>query len=305
MLEDLLQRWRDEQGDTWVLALVRVALGVMLLLSAVRSASDLAAGYFGDAFHWPLLPEALVPSRPVYVALVAAQLVLALLVVAGPRSRDALLASATLGAYVLFCDRLGFHNNRWALFLYAALLAFSPCDRFLCLGKARSGAAGPLWAARLAQLQVSLVYVASGGSKLLDPDWRSGRVLLERFHLYGGQAVAAGVPSSIVDALSHPTVAALLAALAIGTELFLAFGLWAPRTRAFALCWGLWFHLTIEATSRVESFTWLTVAMYALFVTPAVRNGMRGLARRRALSLPFWLPLFVLATVTRKPTRFD
>ena len=48
-------------------------------------------------------------------------------------------------------------------------------------------------------------------------------------------------------------------------------GLWPRRTRAFALWWGVWFHLTIEATSRVESFTWLTLAMYALFATPDAR----------------------------------
>jgi hypothetical protein len=300
-----LGRWRDEEGDLHVLGLVRVAVGALLLANAVRAARELASGYFGDAFHWPLLPESLVPSRPVYGALVAAQLVLALLVVAGPRARDALLASALLGAYVLFCDRLGFHNNRWALFLDAALLAFSPCDRRVRLGKTTGPATGPLWAARLAQAQVSLVYLASGGSKLLDPDWRSGQVLLERFHLYGGQAVAAGVPSALVDALSRPPVTALLAALAIATELFLSAGLWLPRARLFALAWGLWFHLSIEATSRVEGFTWLTVAMYALFVTPEVRARLTALVRRAPLTFPFVLPLWLLAMATRRPRRFD
>ena len=38
----------------------------------------------------------------------------------------------------------------------------------------------------------------------------------------------------------------------------------------FALWWGTWFHLTIEITSPVETFTWLTLAMYALFATPDV-----------------------------------
>ena len=305
MVTTFLRRWRDEEGDLYVLGLVRVVIGVLLLASSVRAAYDLRWGYFGDAFHWPLLPESLVPSRPVYGALVAAQLVLALLVVAGPRARDALLASALLGAYVLFCDRLGFHHNRWALFLDAALLAFSPCDRRVRLGKAAGPATGALWAARLAQAQVSLVYLASGGSKLLDPDWRSGQVLLERFHLYGGQAVAAGVPSALVDTMTQPSVTSALAALAIGTELFLSAGLWLPRARLFALAWGPWFHLSIEATSRVEGFTWLTVAMYALFVTPEVRARLTALLRRVPLTFPLVLPLWLLANATRRPRRFD
>lgn len=280
-MTDLLRRWRDEEGDLHVLGVVRVAVGVLLVANAIRAARDLASGYFGDAFHWPLLPESLVPSRTVYVALVGAQLVLALLVVAGPRARDALLASALLGAYVLFCDRLGFHNNRWALFLDAGLLALSPCDCRVRLGKPPGPPTGPLWAARLAQAQVSVVYLASGGSKLLDPDWRAGRVLLERLHLYGHQAVEAGIPGGIVDAVSRPGVTALLAAAAIGTELFLAVGLWARRTHRFAIAWGIGFHLTIEVTSRVEGFTWLTLAMYALFLTDDDRAAIARWLRRR------------------------
>ena len=60
-------------------------------------------------------------------------------------------------------------------------------------------------------------------------------------------------------------------------------GLWLPATRVAALWWGVWFHLTIEATSRVEGFTWLTLAMYALFVTPDVRARTLYCDRSRAL----------------------
>jgi hypothetical protein len=266
-----LRRWRDEQGDVTVLGAVRVALGLLLLANALRAAGELRLGYFGDAFHWPLLPEALVASRSVYSALVLAQLVLAVLVVVGPRARDALLASALLGTYVLLCDRLEYHHNRWALFGYAALLSFAPCDRTFRVNAPPGPRVGPLWAARLAQLQVSIIYLASGGSKLLDPDWRSGRVMLERFHLYAQRESVSGIVQGLLEQGSRPGVAGLLAALAIATELFLAVGLWSRRTRTFALAWGVLFHLAIEATSRVEGFTWLTLAVYALFLTPDMR----------------------------------
>jgi hypothetical protein len=266
-----LRRWRDEQGDVRVLGAVRVALGLLLLANALRAASELRHGYFGDAFHWPILPEALVPSRGVYSALVLGQLVLAVLVVVGLRARDALFASALLGAYVLLCDRLEFHHNRWALFCYGALLSLAPCDRSFCVARVTGMPIGPLWATRLAQLQVSIIYLASGGSKLLDPDWRSGRVLLERLHLYAQGSGETGLVAWLVEHVAHPEVTGLLAAMAIATELFLSVGLWSRRTRVFALGWGVCFHLTIEATSRVEGFTWLTLAVYALFLTPDVR----------------------------------
>lgn len=272
--------WLDEEGDVTLLGLVRVAFGLLLAANAVRALRELARGYFGDFFHWPLPPEALVPSRSVYAALVAMQLVLALLVVAGRwRAREALLASALLGTYVLLCDRLQFHHNRWALFCQAFLLSFAPCDRSFRLGARlpRLPRIGPLWAARLVGLQLSIIYLASGGSKLLDPDWRSGVVLLERFHLYASQAIAAGVPAGVMDALAHPAMASILAKGAIATELFLAFGLWPSRTRRLALCWGAGFHLAIEATSRVEGFTWVVLASYLVFVRSS-RRGRRGSA---------------------------
>jgi hypothetical protein len=296
-----IRRWRDELGDTYVLGAVRVALGLLLFANALRGARELQYGYFGDAFHWPILPEPLVPSRTVYAVLVVAQVLLAALVVAGYRARAALFASAVAGTYVLLCDRIQFHHNRWALFCYSFLLALSPCDRsFFVASEMPSTRIGPLWAARLAQLQVSIIYVASGGWKLLDEDWRGGRVLLERFHLYGSQAVAQGVPQAVVDWLSSPELASALAKLAIATELFLAVGLWVSRTRVFALWWGVVFHLVIETTSRVESFTWLTLALYALFVTPDVRarkllydsSRYRGRAIARLVSLLDWFARF-------------
>jgi hypothetical protein len=270
---ELLRRWRDEVGDGYVLGAVRVVLGLLLFANALRALRELVAGgYFGDAFHWPFLPEALLPSRTAYAGIVVAQLLLAVLVVAGRGARAALLASALLGTYVLLCDRLQFHHNRWELFCEALLLSLAPCDRSFTIARAASRSRlGPMWAARLAAVQVSLVYVASGGSKLLDPDWRDGQVILERFRLYAEHALASGVPQRVVQWLSRPQMTSALAKAAIATELFLALGLWARHTRVLALWWGVWFHLTIEATSRVEGFTWLTLACYALFVTPDVR----------------------------------
>jgi hypothetical protein len=119
---------------------------------------------------------------------------------------------------------------------------------------------------------MSIIYVASGGSKLLDPDWRDGRVIGDRLARATSRAVAEGVPAALMEALAHPTLASALAKLAILTELFLALGLFLPRTRAFALWWGVMFHLTIEVTSQVELFTWLSLVVYALFAVPTLRE---------------------------------
>jgi hypothetical protein len=296
-----MRSWRDETGDLYALGATRVVLGVLLFWNARRAFRDLLQGdYFGDVFHWPIVPESFVPSLAVYKWIVAGQLLIAALVVAGYRARPALFVSALAGTYVLLCDRLQFHHNRWALFCFSLLLSLSPCDRSFCVtGESAPTRIGPLWGARLAQLQVSIVYLASGGSKLLDPDWRSGQVMLERFRLYGQAAVEQGIPQAVVDWFCHPDPASAIAKVAIATELFLAFGLWG-RTRVFALWWGLWFHLSIELSSSVEGFSWLMLGMYGLFATPDVRarklfydsSRWRGRCSARIVRMADWLARF-------------
>ena len=270
-MRSLLRQWAEEVGDAYVLGLVRAIVGGFLFLQALSSAEALATvGYFGDHFHLPFIPEHFVASRTVFVAIVAARILLAVLVTVGHRARFALAASAVLGVYTLLCNRVEFHHNRFSLYCYAFLLAFSACDRSLAITRDESSRGAPLWAQRLTQLQVAIVYLASGSSKLIDADWRDGVVLSDRFARYAYQALERGVPQSVVNAFSTPAATSALAKLAIATELFLAVGLFLKPTRIFALWWGTMFHLTIELTSKVEVFTWLTLTMYGLFVTPDV-----------------------------------
>jgi hypothetical protein len=227
-------------------------------------------GFFGDLFYWSWLPEALVVSRAGYAALSWLELAVGLVVIVGRGARPALAVFACAALYLLLCDRLQYHHNRYALILFSGLCALTPCDRALVVG--RPAAPGPLWAQRLMQLQLSIIYLASGGTKLCDADWRSGLVLADRFHRYAYQALARGVPAELVRICSLPSVAEGLSKLAIATELGLAVALWAPPVRRLALWWGVLFHLTIEVTSSVQIFTWLTLLVYALFAHPAVRT---------------------------------
>jgi hypothetical protein len=273
-MSSALRRFSEDIADGYALGPVRVVLGALLGYHALVSAEELARlGYWGDVFHASMVPDVLVPSHRLYALLLAARVCLAVMIVIGVWARPALVSSAVLGGWMLVCDRNQFHHNRYSLFLFAFLLALTPCDG---AWRATDPAVpeprtGPFWAVRLAQLQVSIIYLASGGSKLLDPDWRNGLVLGDRVARYGGQAIALGVPRGIVAALSDPDVASAVAKLAITTELVLCIALWIRPTRVVALWWGVWFHLVIQATSKVETFTVLTLAMYGLFATPDFR----------------------------------
>jgi hypothetical protein len=270
-MSSLLARFKDEIADGYVLGPVRVAIGVLLGWHALQAGEELARlGYFGDIFHIAMIPEALVPSARLYAVLLALRMCLAVMVMFGVWARPALAVSALLGLWVLLCDRLQFHHNRYSLDCYALLLALTPCDRSWRVTESAvpEPRTGPFWAVRLSQLQVSLIYFASGGSKLLDPDWRSGLVLADRITRHAHLAVAAGVPRGVVDALAQPDAASALAKLAIMTELVLCVALWLRPTRVIALWWGIWFHIAIQLTTKVETFTLLTLAMYGVFATP-------------------------------------
>lgn len=271
MLVERARVWRDEIGDVQRLGLVRLALGFFLFRQAlhdVEHATDW--GYFGTRFHIPIVPEALVPSPAGFAALEVAMLALGVLVVVGVAARPSLFLSGIAGIYLLLCDRMRYHHHIYTLYLFALVLAFTPCDRSWARGRRFAPddeREGPLWAMRLLQLQLSIIYVASAGSKLLDTDWRSGVVLADRIARYGGKALARGVPHAIVDFLASPLGGSLLAKAAIATELGLAVALWLPRTRRLAAWGGILFHVVIDLTSGVDIFSWLSILILYLFAT--------------------------------------
>lgn len=268
----MTQSWLSEERDAHVLGLARLAFATLLLLLTLRLAGELSRGpYFGDVFHMSLVPESWVPSRPMYGGLLACQGLGCVLALLGVVARPALLAASLCGLYGFFCDRLQYHNNRYELLLLTLLISLTPCDRSFCFfGKPRPGAA-PRWAARLVGAQLAVVYLASSLGKLFDADWRSGAVLLPRFAL-GVPYVEQYLGAQVATLLSAPWFAHAAAVAAISSELFLALGLWFPRTRALCLWLGLMFHAGIELTARVELFSYTMLSGYLVFVTPELRE---------------------------------
>ena len=264
-----LRALRDQTGDTFLLSVTRVGFGLLLLNEAWLATDQFRrAGYFGGYFHQPFLPEALVPSAGIYQLVLAAQFAAAFLVVVGRGARPALLLAAGLLLYAMLCDRLWFHHYRHTMAAFATLLAFAPCDRHFVLGRAANAAVGPLWAQNAIKAQVSVMYLASGGSKLFDPDWRGGRMMLGMVRGFAPVMRQNHVPDAVLAVLQTPLGGSLLAKGAIGTELALAFLLWWPRTRKAAIWMGLVFHLLISQLTPVRLFTIEMLLVYLLFATP-------------------------------------
>jgi len=272
-----LRALRDEVGDVQRLGLVRLMLGYFLFRQAWKDVDHAATwGYFGTRFHVPIIADAWVLSPVHWAMLNAAMLAMSVLVVIGIAARPSLFLSSLAGIYLLLCDRMRYHHHIYTLYLMALLMAFMPCDRSWARGRRFAPddqRIGPLWAMRLMQLQLTIIYLASGGSKLLDREWRSGAVLADRLVRYGNGAIARGVPHAIIDFLRTPLGGHLMAKSAIATELGLAFALWHPRTRRLAAWAGILFHVTIDVTTGVDIFSWLSILILYLFATYETPSG--------------------------------
>lgn len=274
-MRQFISRVLDAERPAYLLGLLRVLLGLFLLIGSLGALREaLENGYFADFFHIPLLPEWAVPSRNVYLGLLAGRCVGACLAMLGVGSRFGLLSAASIGLYLQCCDRLHYHNNRYVLELLAFLLAFTHCDRSFRLLGTNQAARGPYWAAWLMKVQISLVYATSALSKLVDADWRGGQVLHVRYVHVLDVAAARGhdLPSFVQSALGSPLLAEISSKSAIAGELFLAIGLWLPATRAYALWLGVFLHFGIQVAARVEIFSYLMGASYLLFAVPELRE---------------------------------
>jgi hypothetical protein len=155
---------------------------------------------------------------------------------------------------------------------------------------------------RLIQLQVFAVYLSSALGKLFDADWRSGQTMGVRFSRGLDTLALRGVelPSWLADVYGSELFASVASKGAIATELFIAVGLFLPRTRAIALYVGVLFHLGIELSARVELFSYVMGAAYVAFVVPETRarvievssESRLGAFLSRALPLVDWLGRF-------------
>jgi hypothetical protein len=293
-MSDFANAWRrffGEERDALVLGLLRLALSALLFSNSLRLILELSqGGYFADYFHLPMIPEQWLPSRAGYQLLLGLQALASLCAFVGFWPREALLTASSLGLYFLACDRLQYHNNRYALLLLGFLLAFVPCDRSFCLVRGRAHTlpreqrVAPTFARRLFQIQVSLIYLGSTGGKLLDADWRSGQVLFMRYAHAPEFCAQHGLtlPAWVMAILTSAWFASVAAKAAIASELFISLGIWLPQTRRLSLWLGVVFHIGIELTANVELFSWLMLASYLAFVVPEVRERRFEFARDHA-----------------------
>ncbi len=276
-----LDRAVDRLGSLRAICLMRALIGAVVVLHLWP---DLRASVLPvDRFHVPWWSWWPVPSHSGYRLLLWIGFVAGVAMILGVVVRVATAAALTVVSFLLIVDMTGFSHNRaflvWILFGLSLLPtggAFTVVPRRTDAG--RGDAIGYLWPVLLLRLIVSSVYLASGGSKLANPDWRGGLVLWDRVTRHQRYIPFDGW---IHDVLTSRWFHEVLAPASIAAELFIGIGLWFRPTRLIAIWTAVVFHASIELAAAVQTFSYSAIAALLIWVTPVTGD--------RTLVAPRWL----------------
>lgn len=271
----------EEVGSLRAVALTRLLFGPIVVFHLWGFLADALGGRtYQDRFNepfWAWLPD---PPTSVYTVMIAVGVVAGAAMTVGLASRLATTAAFTVVAFNLLIDQTAFQHNRAFLVMNLGLLALQPTGVALSLDarrrRLRTGHPpsdlGLLWPLRLQRVLLASVYLASAGSKLLDPDWRSGLVLWDRVVRFSHHIEALPLGDGLADVLTDRWVYWWFAPVVLATELFIGLGLWPARTRLTAIWVAVAFHLSIELSADVHTFSYAALAALALWAVPSTRD---------------------------------
>ncbi len=295
------------------LALLRVVAGTVAVVHLWPFLADARHGHiYRDRFFEPYAAWYPELPRSVYVALLFLGVGAAGLMALGVATR--LTTNVTFGvvAYNLFLSTTHVHNNRAFLVIILGVLAVSPCGGEVALDvwwRRRRALPpfptdGPGWPLWLLRFEVAVLYGASGTSKLLDPDWFGGTVTWMRTVGVRDRVVASPLPGWADTLLFDRGFHTVAAKVIIATELFLAVGLWWRATRYAAVWLAVCFHVAIQLTADVETFSYLALGTLVIWAVPSTRDrvlvvdpaGRYGAPLARLVAGLDWLARFRIET---------
>jgi uncharacterized membrane protein YphA (DoxX/SURF4 family) len=265
------------------IAVLRIAVGIIAFGVLRPIAADALDGRsYRDRFHDPFLDWLPHPTGPVFTTVMVVGAIGSALMVIGLVTRWASAAATiALGTYLL-ASTTHLHNNRAYLFAVLVGLSLAPAGRSWSLDRLIAGRRGtapdevmagwPLW---LLRFQCSLVYAASGVSKLVDPDWFGGTVTWGRVVKQEALLRASILPDWAQDLLLERSFHTVAAKAIVLTELFIAAGLWWRPTRWLAVATAVVFHISIELSADVETFSYLAIAVLIIWADPDLRIATR------------------------------
>lgn len=273
-------RWA-QRVDGSSLAVLRIALGLVVVLSAVRT---WAYGwtdrlYAGPAHRFTYLWMGWVPQPgPLGIrVLVATTAAAGLAIALGWRTRLAAVALLVSFGWIEAIDATTYLNHYWFVTLLALLAIVVPFGATWSIdarrhpGRDQRVARGWVW---LLRFQVGIVYASAGLAKL-QPDW-----LLRGIPLRFWLPARSDVPV-IGPLLRYPETAHVLSIAGAAFDCTIVPLLLWRRTRFWAWLAVVAFHLITWRLFPIGVFPWLMVAMATVFFDPSWPSALVRRIRRR------------------------
>lgn len=281
------------------MAIVRIAFGAIGMLVVVRTVANgwVESLYAGPAHHftYPGFGWVSPPSALGTYVLLAAIGAAAAFVALGRRTRLALAVFLVGFTWLELIEVTTYLNHYWFVTLLGTLLLAVPSDAAWSLTARRRGTRTvPMGAIWLVRFQVSVVYVFAGLAKL-NADW-----LLHGVPLRLWLPAHTDVPILGVW-LDEPWVAL---GMSWGGALFdclIIPALCWRRTRPFAWCVLVVFHVATWMLFPIGVFPWLMIAVSTVFFAPDWPRRVAGVVSQRVgIDRP---PAVVPQRTQRAPTR--
>lgn len=272
---------------TSTVALFRIALGIATFAWAVALGPNLST-FFGPGglepmpvdVTWGVLGRA--NETWVLVAMYVVLLASAAAVTVGLFTRA---ASVTMFVAVFsFVERSPsiFNSGDGLLRILTFLLVFMPAGAMWSLDARRSRRRGtpavvvrPVWALRLVQIQVSVLYASAVWTKVRGGGWTDGTAMSYVWRM--GDITRFALPDAIV---TSSTASSVVAYLTLAVELMLAVLIWVPSARPVVIGLGVLLHLGIDVTLRIGFFSILVTVSYVAFLAPTVALELVATSRR-------------------------
>ncbi|HEV2070986.1 MAG TPA: HTTM domain-containing protein [Acidimicrobiales bacterium] len=298
------ERFWFSPEPTSTLAVLRIVYGLLLLAWTTTLSLD-AATFFSRSGILPERPPVpwtwtvldLAPSDTALAILLALLVWAAICLVVGFHTR--------LAAVVAFVAVVSLHRRNPFVFQagdnllrsFAFYFMFAPAGAALSVDRWRQARARfwefprrAVWALRLVQVQLSILYLFSVWSKLGGRTWHEGTATSWAMRV--DELVRLRLPPSITESL---LVSNVVTYGTLAVELALAVLIWNRRARPWVLAAGVGLHLSIEVTMRVGFFSLVVLLYYVAFIPPELMTdrllGLRARLRRSRL-----LPLRLLGS---------
>ena len=283
------------------LAVYRIGFGLLMLFSTLRFIAKgwveqlyIQPGFHFSYYGFEWLPY---PSDFGIYLLFGGMILGAVLITVGLFYRFGASLFFLCFTYVELLDKTNYLNHYYFVSLIAFLMILVPAHRYFSLdakfGFTQASDRVPLWAIRILQFQIAIVYIFAGIAKL-EPDWLlRAQPLKYWLHTANHWGVAG-------ELLKQDWIAYLFAWFGCIYDLTIVLFLSLKRTRKFAYLAVIVFHLMTWLLFPIGVFPWVMMFATLIFFEPALHERILNGVRLVTGSMQYPLHLPVINNWKRK-----